>query len=61
MLTTGYPYLPMDPDYPERCLAYVARDAEAPVLLIKQGLQCTLPCINLTTQVSRKHEAWQHH
>lgn len=51
----------MDPNYPEQRLAYMAKDAEAPVLLTNQGLQRRLPHNSLTTQVSRKHEAWQHH
>lgn len=43
--------MPMDPNYPEQRLAYMARDAEAPVLLTHQGLRCRLPHNNLSTQV----------
>jgi non-ribosomal peptide synthetase component F len=43
--------LPMDPNYPEQRLAYMARDAEAAVLLTHQGLRRRLPHNNLSTQV----------
>ena len=51
MLKAGGAYLPMDPNYPEQRLAYMARDAEAAVLLTHQGLRCRLPHNNLSTQV----------
>ncbi len=52
VLKAGGAYLPMDPNYPEQRLAYMAKDAEAPVLLTHQGLRRRLPHNNLSTQVS---------
>ena len=52
VLKAGGAYLPMDPNYPEQRLAYMAQDAEAPVLLTHQGLRRRLPSDNLATQVS---------
>ena len=43
VLKAGGAYLPMDPHYPEKRLAYMALDARAPVLLTHQGLRRKLP------------------
>lgn len=52
VLKAGGAYLPMDPNYPEQRLVYMAKDAEATVLLTHQGLTCRLPDGNLLTEVS---------
>ncbi|DBA78501.1 TPA: hypothetical protein ACH3X2_007989 [Trebouxia sp. C0005] len=49
----------MDPNYPEQRLAYMARDAEAPVLLTHQGLRRRLPHNNLSTQIVDVDECQQ--
>ena len=52
-------FLPMDPNYPEERLAYMVKDAEAPVLLTHNGLQHRLPQNNLCRQVSGfKKASW---
>ena len=43
VLKAGGAYLPMDPHYPEQRLAYMVKDAKAPVLLTHQGLRRKLP------------------
>ncbi|KAL3130186.1 hypothetical protein ABBQ38_008489 [Trebouxia sp. C0009 RCD-2024] len=51
VLKAGGAYLPMDPNYPEQRLVYMAKDAEATVLLTHQGLTCRLPDGNLLTEI----------
>lgn len=58
VLKAGGAYLPMDPNYPEQRLAYMARDAEAAVLLTHQGLRCRLLHNNLSAQIVDVDE-WQ--
>ena len=52
VLKAGGAILPMDPNYPEQRLAYMAKDAAAPVLLTHHGLWHRLPHSNWFTQVS---------
>lgn len=42
----------MDPHYPEQRLAYMVKDAKAPVLLTHQGLRRKLPEGDLDMQVT---------
>ena len=42
----------MDPHYPEQRLAYMVKDAKAPVLLTHQGLRQKLPEGDLQMQVA---------
>ena len=51
VLKAGGAYLPMDPHYPEKRLAYMVQDAKAPVLLTHQGLRRKLPEGSLDMQV----------
>ena len=51
VLKAGGAYLPMDPHYPEQRLAYMVKDAKAPVLLTHQGLRRKLPQCDLDMQV----------
>ena len=51
VLKAGGAYLPMDPHYPEQRLAYMVKDAKAPVLLTHQGLRRKLPEGDLDMQV----------
>lgn len=51
VLKAGGAYLPMDPHYPEKRLAYMVQDARAPVLLTHQGLRRKLPEGDLDMQV----------
>ena len=51
VLKAGGAYLPMDPHYPEQRLAYMVKDAKAPVLLTHQGLRRKLPQSDLDMQV----------
>lgn len=52
VLKAGGAYLPMDPHYPEQRLAYMVKDAKAPVLLTHQGLRRKLPEGDLAMQVT---------
>ena len=52
VLKVGGAYLPMDPHYPEQRLAYMVKDAKAPVLLTHQGLRRKLPEGDLDMQVT---------
>jgi len=52
VLKAGGAYLPMDPHYPEQRLAYMVKDAKAPVLLTHQGLRRKLPEGDLDMQVT---------
>ncbi|KAL0031995.1 hypothetical protein WJX79_011002 [Trebouxia sp. C0005] len=51
VLKAGGAYLPMDPHYPEQRLAYMVKDAKAPVLLTHQGLRRKLPEGDLDMQI----------
>ncbi|HEY0607316.1 MAG TPA: amino acid adenylation domain-containing protein, partial [Herpetosiphonaceae bacterium] len=51
ILAAGGAYIPLDPAYPAERLAFILRDAHAPVLVTQRDLIDTLPDVSRTTRI----------